>query len=351
MDHHLLQHPNGPGPMKSSSSLCGLPTYHNSQVSVIYREPFIINGYRKADPSCFECVQYAFVRHNDVWNFWSHFLPLCAWLAWLYGLSFHYDLSQPYLYPLLCFWLGGCSYALFSSIAHLFGCKSATARSIAYMLDYLGISMYVAGGGIYAFYHQQPLSSPLYDYQFPFLCLHMLLSVNATLVSSLTRFYFYEQRFVIRALAYAPPYISSFAPVVLRLLSCVSTGHDCIHATLHLHLICIVLPWVILFFFVSKIPERFAAGTFDIFFQSHTLFHLSSAVLTSIQMYTFPIDAEIRKADWHDKLHPSFETVFVPFVTMIVVGLAQVGAFTFLISKGILIPHKADAVPGGIKQD
>ena len=341
--------------MKSSSSLCGLPTYHRNQVAPFYREPYIYTGYRKPNPSCFECVRYVFVCHNDVCNFWSHFLPLCVWLAWLYGLSFHHDLSQPYLYPLLCFWLGACSYALFSSIAHMFGCKLATVRTICFMLDYLGISAYVAGGGIYAYYQQQPLSSPLYGYQLHVLCLHMLLSVNATLVSSLSRFYWFKQRFFIRALAYTPAYFSSVVPLTLRLLSCMSTGDDCIHATLHLHLAAVVMSWVLLFFFVSKIPERFAPGKCDVFFQSHTLFHLSAVALTSIQMYTYPIDAEIRKADLQDKVYLSFETVVIPFVTMVGVGLVLVGAFAFLIVRGILIPHNADTLSGeyskSLKQD
>ena len=168
------------------------------------------------------------------------------------------------------------------------------------------------------------------------------MSVIATLVSSLTRFYWFKQRFVIRALAFAPAYFSAVVPITLRLLSCVSTGDDCIHATLHFHLVGIVLTWVILFFFVSKIPERFAPGKFDIFFQSHTLFHLSAVALTSIQMYVYPFDAEIRKADLQNKVYPSIETVFMPFVTMVAMGLVQVGAFTFLIMRGVLIPHKAD---------
>lgn len=346
MDHLSPQQQNGTSsvltPHPSTSCLRALPTYHRSQIPSLYKEPFIMSGYRKPNPSFFECIRYAFVCHNDVWNFWSHFLPLCIWLSWLYYLSYHYDFSDPYYYPLLCFWLGGCSYVLFSSIAHMFACKSATVRSTCFMFDYLGISVYVAGGGIYSFHHQQPLSSPLYQYEFPVLCLHLLASVSATLISSLTRFYWLKHRFLIRALAYVPSYLSSIVPFMLRMHTCASTGEDCIYATLHLHFISVVLTWVLLFFFVSKVPERFAPGKFDILFQSHTLFHFFSVVLTSIQMYMFPIDTELRKVALLTKIAPSFETVYLPFLAMIGIGLLQVGLFALLLVKGVLTPNKVE---------
>ena len=191
--------------------LCNLPTFHRNQTPAVYRD--------------------------DVWNFWSHFLPLLVWLSWLYYLSHHVHLSEPYYHPLLCFWIGSSYYVMFSSIAHMFGCMSATVRSICFMVDYLGISLYVAGGGMCSYHFQLPLSSPIYDHMFPVLCLHMLLSVFATILSSLSRFYWLKHRFVIRAVAFAPGTLSSFLPFFSRLAMCVSTGEDCISPTLHLHLL------------------------------------------------------------------------------------------------------------------
>ena len=325
----------------SSHTSCGLPTYHCNQIPPLYKEPFIITGYRKTDASISECVRYAFVCHNDVWNFWTHFLPLLAWLVWLYYISHQYDLSQSYYYPLLCFWAGGCSYALFSSIAHLFECKSVYVRTICYMVDYLGISLYAAGDGIYCFYHQQPLTSPLYDYMLPVVALHLVFSAAATLISSLSRYYWNKHRFLIRALAFCPAYFTAITSFCLRLLTCVSTGEDCMYRTIHLHVLGMVLSWILVFFFVSKVPERFAPGKFDIFFQSHTLFHLSAAAMTSVQMYTYPIDSEARKASLLAKISPSFQSVFLPFLILIAVEFLQVGILALLVVKGVLIPNKA----------
>jgi predicted membrane channel-forming protein YqfA (hemolysin III family) len=95
------------------------------------------------------------------------------------------------------------------------------------------------------------------------------------------------------------------------------------------------------FFFVSKIPERLAPGRFDIFPHSHTLFHISAIALTSIQMYVFPKDSQIRKTQLLEKISPSFMTLILPFLVMICVGLVQVLFLAFLLVRGVLVPHGA----------
>lgn len=344
-----------------TSCLCGLPTYPRSQTSPIYTEPFLMTGYRKPDPTFFECIHYTFACHNDVWNFWTHFVPLCTWVPWLFYLSYHYDFTDPYYYPLLCFWIGSCSYVFFSSMAHLFGCVSSNIRSICFMLDYLGISVYVAGSGLCTLYHQPPLSSPFYPYQLHLVWLHLLLCFSATLMSCWSRFYWFKYRFYLRSLCYLPAYCTCIAPFLLRVISCFSVGEECMSDTLYLHFISIALTWLLLFFFVTKIPERFAPGKFDIFFQSHTLFHLSSVALTTIHMYILPLEAEARKAALLTKISPSFGTVILPFLTMISIGLIQVAIFSCLVVKGVLISNKikdvndpsqmSNKLKNGTKQD
>ena len=127
-------------PNQSQASSCPpssshLPLLHHTQIPSVYKEPFIINHYRKPDCSFSDCVRYGFVWHNDVWNFWTHFVPLWVWLTWLYALSYQYDFTDSYYYPLLCFWFGGCIAALFSSMAHMFGCKSFTVRTVCFMVE------------------------------------------------------------------------------------------------------------------------------------------------------------------------------------------------------------------------
>ena len=300
-----------------------------------------MGGYRKPNASLSECLAYTLVWHNDVCNFWSHFIPLLVWLPWLYLLSLSHDLSQPFYHPLLCFWLGGCAYTLFSSLAHLFGCRSVLVRTLCFMLDYLGISAYVAGGGLYTLHHQLPLSSPLYGHLFPLVCLHLLASVTGALLCSLSRFFWARHRYLIRALAYFPAYLLCSTPFWLRMVSCVSTGEDCIWPTLHLHFLSNLLILAVLFFFVTKIPERLAPGRFNVFPQSHTLFHISAVAITSVQMYKFPLDSEIRKERLLEVISPSLQTVVLPFLVMVGVGLVQILLLAWLAVRGVLVPHRA----------
>lgn len=317
----------------------GLSTYHRSQVASLYKEPFIISGYRKQNPSFAECVGYAFVGHNDVWNFWTHFLPIFIWLPWLYYLSYQYNLSEPYYYPLLIYWLGAIACAFFSSSAHLFGFKSPLFQSVFFMLDYLGIVMHLGGGGLYTLYYQQPLSSPLFDYTFPLVSFYLLFCLFAIISCSLSRYFWVKQRFIIRALSVAPPYLIAISPFVMRVLVCFSVGEDCMYETLHFHFIALTLSWLMLFFFVSKIPERYAPGYFD-FFQSHTLFHTSHVGCVSVQMYIFPIDCDLRKADLLERISPGFDTVILPYLIMVILGVLQVLILAGLVMKGVLIPNK-----------
>ena len=273
------------------------------------------------------------------------------WLPWLYALSYQYDLTDSYYYPLLCFWFGSCTYALFSSIAHLFGCKSFTIRTVCFMLDYLGISIYCCGGGISSLYYQQPLSSPLWRYEWILLVIHMAFSLNATLLSSLSRFFWVKYRFIIRAMAYFPPYMTAVAPFTLRLLTCINSGEDCIAETLPLHFLSILFTWILLFFFVTKIPERFAPGKYDIIGQSHTLFHMSAVALTTTQMYMFPIEAEMRKGDILKKVTPTLQTTFLPYLIVVVVGLVQVGIFGILVVKRVLISNKGDVYSDVVRRE
>ena len=347
-------------PSSSSSSLsisspynyeCGVPLYQHDQIPLVYKEPYILSGYRKPDSSYVECLRYIFTRHNDVWNFWSHFLPLWVWIPWLFILSYRYNFTDPFYFPLLCFWLGGCSYVLFSSLAHLFGNKSFTVRTVCFMLDYLGISIYCCGGGISSLFYQQPISSPLLKYETTFIIIHMILCLNATVFSSLSRFYWVNYRFFIRAMSYFPCYISCIIPFVLRFLVCVSTGEDCLLDTLPLHFLSIFFSCALLFFFVTKIPERFAPGKFDIHCQSHTLFHLSAVLLTTTQMYMFPLDAEARKESLLTKVNPTLWTTFLPFVIVVAMGLIQVFVFGVLVVKRVFISNKGDVYADVVRRE
>ena len=325
-----------------TSSLRNLLSW--KEVDAVYREPFVVNGYRRPHTSFYQCLQYAFILHNDVGNFWTHFIPLLAWLLWFY---YHLSASsisllQPYHYPLVCFWAGACSYALCSSIAHLFSNKSFEVRTICFMLDYLGIAMYGLGSNITALFYLSPCSSPCFAYKPLILFFEVSVSIMATLLSALTRFFWGDYRFVIRVSAYAVPYMCGVAPFIHRVIVCWLYGTDCVPETMFLHILGVVLTILLTFFFVTKIPERLAPGRFDMFFQSHQIFHVLSACFTSLQMYFLPLEMQLRQ-DALSRVEgavPSWETTFFPFLCAELGGLAVVAGLGILTYSGILTTNK-----------
>ena len=320
----------------------GLPLLHRSQVPVVYQEPFVITGYRQHDCSYLQCLQYCFVMNNEVGNFWTHFLPFCAWLLWPYVLSHYIDITDPYFYPLLCFWIGACTYSLLSSLAHALGCMSFTVQTVGYMMDYHGIAMYGFSGSIVAFFYLQPSSSTWGEYKWPILVLAMIFAVNATLMCCLTRFFWAKNRYVLRILSFVLPYIITSAPFAYRLKVCIATGSDCVEETLPLHFATIVMTFVHMFFYASRIPERFAPGKFDFIGQSHQLFHVSGALLTSMYMYLLPLEAVLRRGPLSrltQQLSPDAYSTFLPYLVVEALGLMTVAIFAVLVTKRVLISN------------
>ena len=310
-------------------------------LSRVFWEPYIFTGYRQTDTTFIQCLKYIFVLHNDWGNFWTHFIPFIAWICWLYKLSFKLDFTSAYWWPLLMLWAGGCSYAFCSSMAHCFGCKSLKARQICFMIDYHGISMYAFGGGVAYYFYERPLDVELFSYTSLFITMYMLISLSATLICSLSRFFWEEYRYFLRAGAYVLPYMAECFPFFSRLSFCISNGNDCLTETLPYHFTAFFISHLMAFFFVSKLPERLLPGKFDIFFHSHQLFHIAAALVTSIQFYMIPYDASVRRSSlMGDQVVANIYNTLVPFLAVLTIGFGMVAVFGYLVMKGTLVSNK-----------
>ena len=319
---------------------------HRDTISRVFWEPYIITGYRKTNTSFWECVKYTCVMHNDVGNFWSHFIPVILWLIWLWRLSNSLDFSDPFWYPLVCIWIGGCSYAFCSSIAHALACKSLETRQIAFMIDYQGITMYGIGGCVAYYFYERPLDNVLFQYKWTFIIAYVVICCLATFQCSLSRFFFERQRYLMRAGSYVLPYNAALMPFLLRLLTCIWTGEQCIAETLPYHFIGVSISLIMVFFFVSKLPEKKFPGKFDYFFHSHQIFHIAAAIMTSLQFYVNYRDANIRHSmlTMDPYFIPDVYTTFIPFLIVTIVGFSIVAILGFLVMKGILRSNKGERV-------
>ena len=305
----------------------------------MYREPFILTGYRRPGTTYSQCLQYALVLHNEVGNFWTHFIPLLIWLVWLLYLVLTWeDFFQPFQYPLLCFWAGACSYALFSSIAHLFSCKSSTVHHVCTMLDYLGIALYGLGFGMVGVFYVSAATSVLLSHLPVVIFTEVCLAISATVISCLSRFYWQEYRFFIRVFAFLPPYMCAITPLLHRTAQCRLYGTDCVSddATFW-HWLSVSLTLLMVLFYVSKIPERFIPGQCDIFFQSHQFFHVCSVSVTSMQMHFIPMEIRLmsRRASLSGGV-PNWQTTVLPFLIAAVAGLVVISVLGWLTHNGTI---------------
>ena len=328
-------------PNNSSKQTTAPPLLLNKdQLSSEYTEPFIMTGYRQPGTTLMGSIKYAFVLHNDVGNFWIHFISFVAWIVWLgYMACYKIDFTDSYYYPLLCFWVGSCCYVLLSSMAHLLSTISSNVRSVLFIFDYFGITIYSLGGVIGGFFYEQSTNSSLFKYQGFIILLGVAFAISATFFNGMTRFYWRKYRVMVRALAFIVPYGLSVTPVTQRLFECMITENQCIQETMFFHFSGYVLTFMTIFLFASNLPERLAPGKFDYFFQSHQLFHVTSVLETCIKMYAFPLDAQLRRsvlANIEGGTATVYNT-FLPLSVALLGGLLVTGVMSLLIIRGVLV--------------
>ena len=317
-------------------------------ISPVFWEPYIINGYRRTNTSLWECIKYVFVLHNDFGNFWSHFIVIWIWLYWLYRLSFQLDFTDPFWYPLITIWISGCGYVLGSSVAHGLSTKSILTRQICFMMDYHGISLYSFGAGIAYYFYERPLNDWVFEHKWCYVVLNIAVTVMATPLSSLSRFYGRRWRYWLRVGSFVAPYIVASCPFWGRFYTCWRIGESCIDETLPLHYVTLLISYIVPLLFVMKLPERLAPGKFDYFFHSHQLFHVAAVAGTSLQFYVLFLDSIARRNELSTDPYyfPTLYSTFVPFAIVFVSGSLIVAVMGVLLHTGCLkLSNKLDINP------
>ena len=317
--------------------------FAKTEVPPIFQEPFITSAYRRPYCGPLQCIKYTFTLHNDVGNFWTHFLTLIAWLLWLLFVMRDYDLFSDYNAPLLCYWIGCCLYVLFSSVAHMFSPLSDVMCHVCWMLDYFGISMYMYSGGVAYYYYERPLASTFYKWEYLHLGLQTSINISALISSSLSRFFWRQNRHIIRAFSFIPGFVFDLVPVFLRWSGCHS--NDCIPSSVPYHLFMILCCSFLILLFVTKFPERYAPGKFDVVFQSHQLLHVFGSLATTAQIKLLLLDSRARQACLTDDtkstgIYPSAYKSYSLFLITLTTKLAVIFVMWILLHKGIIKSNK-----------
>ncbi|XP_059213765.1 membrane progestin receptor beta-like [Centropristis striata] len=271
----------------------------DSDVPALFRERFIVSGYRPAGLPWRSYVLSLFQIHNETLNVWSHLLAATAValrftafavlqgggllgvrLQGPEGQGVSVDASS---LPLVLYAISAITYLSCSAAAHLLQSHSERAHYSLFLLDYVGVAVYQYGCALaLSLYSADPAwtQSMLGQVFLPAAALLAWLSCAACCYAKLRfRRPYPLHRKLCQVLPMGVAYLLDISPVAHRLATHSWTSS----AALPLHVLQVVLFLLSAFFFSCPVPERFSPGRYDIIGHGHQLFHLLLALCTLAQ--------------------------------------------------------------------
>lgn len=272
------------------------PTVSATHVPSLFREPYILSGYRPAGQKWRCYILSLFQRHNESLNVWSHLLtgPLLLLRFWAHmgtwGLAL--DLSS---LPLCLYLLSSLTYLCFSTAAHLLQSHSELAHYTLFFLDYVGVAVYQYGCAlVHYFYCSQPTwrESIVGEWYLPgALLLGWLTCASCCFAKSHYRRPYPLHRKVCQLVPTSLAYLLDISPVAHRLAT-QSWDED---TAIPLHGLQVAFFLLASFFFSCPIPERFFPGRCDIMGQAHQIFHVFLSLCTLCQLEAVVVDYSRRR--------------------------------------------------------
>ncbi|KYM80866.1 hypothetical protein ALC53_08679 [Atta colombica] len=236
---------------------------------------FLHAGHRPPLPSFYACFKSIFRIHTETGNIWTHLLGCVAFI----GIAIFF-LTQPpieiQLEEKLVFgtFFAGAIICLGMSFAfHTVHCHSECVGKLFSKLDYCGIAMLIMGSFVpwlyYGFYCD-------YQPKLIYLSVVVVLGITSIVVSLWERFGEPNYR-PLRAGVFMGFGLSGFLMFVIPAV------HYAVAEGWFKAISQASLGWLILMgclyilgalFYALRVPERFFPGKFDIWFQSHQIFHV-----------------------------------------------------------------------------
>lgn len=261
------------------------PTVSASYVPTLFREPYILTGYRPVHQNWYCYLLSLFQIHNESVNVWTHLLAgpilLLRWWSNVRAVGYSMDISS---LPLCLFLISSLTCYFCSTVAHLFQSHSEHAHYFFFFMDYVGVAVYQYGCALgHYFYTSTPGWRESIVGQY-FLhgtaILGLLSSVGCCFAKSRYRRPYPLQRKICQLVPMSLAYALGISPIVHRLLtvSCAQEPSLNIHS---LHIACFLFSAL---FFSSPIPECFFPGQFDILGHGHQIFHVLLYLCTVSQL-------------------------------------------------------------------
>ncbi|TKS75842.1 Membrane progestin receptor beta [Collichthys lucidus] len=261
------------------------PTVASSQVPSLFREPYILSGYRpvQQDWRCY--LLSLFQRHNESLNVWTHLLAgpvlLLRWWANVSTLGYTLDTAS---LPLTIFLGSSLIYLFFSVAAHLMQSHSERAHYFFFFIDYVGVASYQYGCSLgHYFYASEPAwrESGIGLLFLPGAALFGWLScAGCCFAKARYRRPYPLQRKICQLIPTTLAYLLDISPIVHRLFTVSWTQEP----SLPFHALQIISFLLSALFFSCPIPERFFPGHCDFVGQGHQIFHLFLSLCTLFQL-------------------------------------------------------------------
>uniref|UniRef100_A0A3Q3GAF2 Progestin and adipoQ receptor family member 8 n=1 Tax=Labrus bergylta TaxID=56723 RepID=A0A3Q3GAF2_9LABR len=258
-------HSAGPPPPSLPS------TIRDVDAPPLFRERFILSGYRPVGLSWRCYLLSLFQIHNETVNVWSHllaavfvvmrFMVFIVLQGGVINLNLTFDLA----------------------VAHLLQSHSEEAHYSVFFLDYVGMAVYQYGCALALFLYSSDIDWSQSMLGQVFLPAAALLAWFSCTTGCYAKLRFRRPYPLHRKLCQVVPlgvaYLLDISPVADRLLTHRWTSNP----ALPLHFLQVTLFLSSAFFFSFPIPESFSPGRYDILGHSHQLFHILLSVCTLVQ--------------------------------------------------------------------
>ncbi|XP_065183533.1 membrane progestin receptor delta-like [Sycon ciliatum] len=295
----------------------------------VLHENFLIRGYRPLGIGYVDTMRSCTTwLSNETVNVWTHLLPGLyflheSWKLFNRAEGFGSANGAAHYLPLAMMLLGTGVVLVTSSLAHCFNCMSARARHTCFFCDYGAIGFYSLCSGLAHYYlcgimpSDEPnatgewlLDTGLFQ---PWVFVPLLVTNHFLIfiVMCLTRHHWQPMRYIVRTLGYVVAFTVNMFPFWARLFLSTSNVFSTTSLTNHFW----QYFWNLLAALsnMSKCPERFFPGYFDIVGHSHQWMHVFLTFSLLQEHKAIQIDIETRLSEF--PLTPTVgAVVLVPLV-------------------------------------